>query len=64
MFRSILASTLFGFALLVPAAIAQQNSGALAVVNGDTLTTTDLQQQEGNRLLQAQYQYYQAARKA
>jgi protein-disulfide isomerase len=67
MLRSIFVRTLstFGFALFfVAGAIAQQNPGALAVVNGDTLTASDLQQTEGNRLLQAQYQYYQVARKA
>ena len=66
MYRKILASTLFSFicALTISgAAVAQQNS-SLAVVNGDTLTTNDLEQQEGNRLLQARYQYYQAERKA
>lgn len=66
MLRSILAGILFTFvfALLIPASAIAQGSGALAIVNGDTLTAADLQQQEGNRLLQAQYQYYQAERKA
>jgi protein-disulfide isomerase len=43
---------------------AQQSSGTLAHVNGDTITTTDLEQKEGNRLLQARYQYYQVEKKA
>lgn len=67
MLRSIFVRTVstLGFVLLLAGgAIAQQNPGALAIVNGDTLTTSDLQQTEGNRLLQAQYQYYQVARKA
>jgi protein-disulfide isomerase len=67
MIRSIFASTILSIgiaAVFGPAAIAQQNAGTLAIVNGQTLTTSDLQQKEGNRLLQAQYQYYQAARKA
>src|SRR3982075_2652761 len=45
-------------------AAAQQNPGTLAVVNGSAITTQDLQQKEVNHLLQAQYQYYQAERKA
>jgi protein-disulfide isomerase len=66
MLRSLIVKTLstFGFTLLLAAGAIAQNPGALAVVNGDTLTTSDLQQTEGNRLLQAQYQYYQVARKA
>ncbi len=67
MFRLSLTSILLSltFALVISgSAIAQQSSSALAVVNGDTLTTTDLEQKEGNRLLQARYQYYQAERKA
>lgn len=64
MIRSILASTLLVSALAIATATAQQSPTSLAVVNGDTLTTTDLEHQEGNRLLQARYQYYQAERKA
>jgi protein-disulfide isomerase len=67
MFRSTLASILSAFAftlLIAGSAIAQQNSNSLAVVNGETLTTSDLEHQEGNKLLQARYQYYQAERKA
>jgi Skp family chaperone for outer membrane proteins len=45
-------------------ATAQQSPGTLAMVNGKTITTQDLEQKEVNRLLQAQYQYYQAERKA
>jgi protein-disulfide isomerase len=65
MFRTILASILFSITcafVISSAAVAQTSS--LAVVNGDTLTTNDLEQQEGNKLLQARYQYYQAERKA
>jgi protein-disulfide isomerase len=43
---------------------AQQKPDAVAHVNGDTLTESDLEQKEGNRLLQARYQYYQTERKA
>src|SRR5579863_6074948 len=67
MFRLSLASILSSliFALVISgSAIAQQGSSTLAVVNGDTLTTIDLEQKEGNRLLQARYQYYQAEKKA
>ena len=45
-------------------AAAQHNPDAVARVNGETLTKSDLDQKEGNRLLQARYQYYQAERKA
>ena len=45
-------------------AAAQQNPSTLATVNGKAITTQDLEQKEVNRLLQAQYQYYQAERKA
>src|SRR5271167_1197571 len=45
-------------------AAAQQDSSTLAVVNGRAITTQDLEQKEGNHLLQAQYTYYQAERKA
>jgi protein-disulfide isomerase len=64
MVRSILASTLLVSALAIATATAQQSPTSLAVVNGDTLTSADLEHQEGNRLLQARYQYYQAERKA
>lgn len=49
---------------MVASAFAQTDSAALAKVDGDTLTINDLQQKEGNRLLQARYQFYQAERKA
>jgi protein-disulfide isomerase len=45
-------------------AYAQQPAETLARVNGDNLTLGDLEQKEGNRLLQARYGYYQAERKA
>jgi len=45
-------------------AAAQQNASTLAVVNGSAITAKDLEQKEVNHLLQAQYQYYQAERKA
>ena len=55
----------FAAALIIPClASAQQNPGTLAMVNGKAITTQDLEQKEVNRLLQAQYQYYQAERKA
>jgi Skp family chaperone for outer membrane proteins len=55
----------FTVALIVScSAAAQQNPGTLATVNGKAITTQDLEQKEVNRLLQAQYQYYQAERKA
>ena len=55
----------FAVALIIPClASAQQNPGTLAMVNGKAITTQDLEQKEVNRLLQAQYQYYQTERKA
>jgi protein-disulfide isomerase len=45
-------------------AIGQKNDMPLALVNGDALTGAELEQREGNHLLQARYQYYQAERKA
>jgi protein-disulfide isomerase len=45
-------------------AAAQQSPSALAVVNGEAITTQDLEQKEVSHLLQAQYQYYQTERKA
>jgi protein-disulfide isomerase len=51
-------------ALAVGGAAAQQNPEVLAQVNGDKLTTSDLEQKEGNKLLQARYQYYQTEKKA
>jgi len=42
----------------------QQDPDIVATVNGAAITTQDLQQREVNHLLQAQYQYYQAERKA
>jgi protein-disulfide isomerase len=51
-------------ALTVCLALAQQNPEVLAQVNGDKLTTSDLEQKEGSRLLQARYQYYQTEKKA
>lgn len=43
---------------------AQSGSDAVAVVNGQTLTTVQLERSQGSKLLQARYQYYQAERKA
>lgn len=60
--RYALIVTIIAFTARVAAA--QQNSDAVARVNGETLTKSDLDQREGNRLLQARYQYYQAERKA
>ena len=55
----------FTAALIIScSAAAQQNPSTLATVNGKAITTQDLEQKEVNRLLQAQYQYYQAERKA
>ena len=45
-------------------ALAQQSARPLALVNGEPLTSEELNQREGNHLLQARYQYYQAQRKA
>jgi protein-disulfide isomerase len=66
LFRSVAARVLacLTFALLISVSAIAQQSESLAVVNGDVLTSADLQQQEGNRLLQARYQYYQAQAKA
>jgi protein-disulfide isomerase len=67
MFRSLVFRSFF---LLISAlslcryGAAQQNPDALAVVNGSTITQQDLEKTESNHLLQAQYQYYQAERKA
>lgn len=60
--RIALIVTIIAFTARVAAA--QQNPDAVARVNGQTLTKNDLDQKEGNRLLQARYQYYQAERKA
>jgi len=55
----------FSFALITClSTAAQQNPGVLAVVNGNAITSIDLEQTEANHLLQAQYQYYQVERKA
>jgi len=55
----------FVFGLVVfRSALAQQSAGVLASVNGSVITAQDLEQKEVNHLLQAQYQYYQAERKA
>jgi len=57
----------FGFTVtlaIVCSAAAQQSTGTLAVVNGSTITAQDLEQREISHLLQAQYQYYQAEKKA
>lgn len=57
-------------ALLAGAAMAQdlatsgKDLGVVAEVNGDKLTAADLDQQEGGKLLQARYAYYEAQRKA
>ena len=59
----IVISVIF-IALTVCLAPAQQNPEVLAQVNGDKLTRGDLEQKEGNRLLQARYQYYQTEKKA
>ena len=40
------------------------NSNVVAEVNGQKLTTSDLEQQEGSRLLQARSSFYDAQRKA
>ncbi len=67
MLKPILASALLSLCSafsLSGSAIAQQNPNALAIVNGDALTASDMEQWEGNHLLQARYQYYQATRKA
>jgi protein-disulfide isomerase len=67
MFRSMfvrILCTLSFVSILSGSGLAQQSSSGLAVVNGETLTANDLEQQEGNRLLQARYQYYQVERKA
>lgn len=50
--------------IIFRSAFAQQSTGILATVNGRAITTQDLEQKEVNHLLQAQYQYYQAERKA
>jgi protein-disulfide isomerase len=44
--------------------IANQATVVIARVGGDSLTMADLQQHEGGKLLQAQYQYYLTERKA
>jgi protein-disulfide isomerase len=55
--------SIFAAAISSPV-LAQKTPGALATVNGDSLTLSDLEQKEGNHLLQARYSYYQAERKA
>jgi protein-disulfide isomerase len=65
MFRSIRFVLGITTALILSCmAAAQQAPGTLATVNGKAITTQDLEQKEVNRLLQAQYQYYQVERKA
>ena len=65
MFRSIRFLLGITAALILSClAAAQQAPGTLATVNGKAITTQDLEQKEVNRLLQAQYQYYQVERKA
>jgi len=63
-FSKIFAPT-FALLLLSGSAFSQQSPTApLALVNGDALTDSDLQQKESNHLLQARYQFYQAERRA
>ena len=56
--------------LFVSAALAQNmtladgNSAIVAEVNGDKLTAAELEQQEGSKLLQSRYAYYEVERKA
>lgn len=63
-FKEIIAASFSCLLILCFPAVGQQSTAALAVVNGDTVTTTELEQKEANHLLQARYQYYQAERKA
>ena len=56
--------------MLASAAVAQistladRDTEVVAEVNGDKLTIADLEQREGNKLLQSRYAYYEAERKA
>ncbi|MBV9609399.1 MAG: thioredoxin domain-containing protein, partial [Acidobacteria bacterium] len=53
----------FGIATTIPAA-ASDDSEVISVVNGVKITRGDLEKKQGNRLLQAKYDYYAAQRKA
>jgi protein-disulfide isomerase len=54
--------------LFTSAAFAQNltlaDNAVVAEVNGDKLTSADLEQQEGSKLLQSRYSYYEVQRKA
>jgi protein-disulfide isomerase len=50
--------------LLCPAAAQEQGNTVVAEVDGVKLTTTDLDRQEGGKLLQARAQYYDVERRA
>jgi protein-disulfide isomerase len=63
-FKEVSAAGLACLLILYCSAAAQQSSERLAVVNGDTIFAAELEQKEVNHLLQAQYQFYQAQRKA
>ena len=59
------AAMVFTMAVLCAAgALAQNDTEIIAEVGGVKLTMADLQQAEASQLLQARYQYYQAASKA
>jgi len=44
--------------------LADRDNAVVAEVNGDKLTAADLEQQEGSKLLQSRYAYYEVQRKA
>jgi protein-disulfide isomerase len=59
---------LLAVGLFTSAAFAQSltlaDNAVVAEVNGDKLTTADLEHQEGSKLLQSRYSYYEVQRKA
>lgn len=62
--KGVIAAAFASLLVLCLGAVGQQSTAALAVVNGDTVTSAELEQKEANHLLQARYQFYQAERKA
>lgn len=61
----IAGSLVMGVLLTTSSALFGQTTGqVVAKVSGDNLTIADLQQKEGGKLLQAEYQYYLNERKA
>jgi protein-disulfide isomerase len=61
--RSNTARILYSFTFILGMSFSVRAQQTLARVNGDTITTAELEQKEAKQLLQARYQYYQAEKR-